>query len=167
MQICHDFTYKTFNPNTNDFDNEVKTFWREVDKATKKKFKIFNIIRTICLWLLPFALLGTLTCGVCIEAVSLWFFFGFFGGLCLFSFCVYYTADLDNKEDRIYEDFRNNNFDNEKIKCKTYNEEQKQIALEWRRTHPFEEKIRMAQTRGSSVDVAEMVKEYIKLQKGE
>ena len=167
MQICHDFTLKTFNPNTNDFDSEVKTVWREADRITVKRLKIFNTIRAICLWLLLPVLLGTLTCGVCIGEVSLWFLFGFFGGLFLLGFCICYTADMENQEDRIYEDFRDNNFDDEKAKCATYNAEQEQIALEWRKAHPFEEKIRMAKTRGSSVDIAEMVKEYIKLQKGE
>lgn len=167
MQICHDFTLKTFNPNTNDFDNEVRTVWREVDKATQKRLKRFNIIRAICLWLLLPVLLGTLTCGVCSAEISLWFLFGFFGGLFLLGFCICYTADMENQEDRIYEDFRDNNFDDAKAQCKAYNTEQEQIALEWRKAHPFEEKIRMAKTRGSSVDIAEMVKEYLKLQKGE
>lgn len=167
MQISRTFIYKTFNPNTNDFDKNPKTVWKEADKETVKKLKIFNITRVICLWLLLPVLLGTLICGVFAGEISPWFLFGFFGGLFLLGFCICYAADMDNKEDAIYENFRNTAFDQEDIECGAYNDEQKVIANQWRKEHPFEEKIRMAQTRGSSVDIAEMVKEYVKLQKGE
>lgn len=167
MQISRHFTYKTFNPNTNDFDKEIKTVWKDADKATEKKLKIFNAIRTICWWLLLPSILGALTCGACADAISMWFVLGFFGSLFLVGACIYYGVDMDIREDRIYENFREENFEEEEIEWLRYNREQEGIASEWREEHPFEEKIRMAQTRGSSVDIAEMVKEYIKLQKGE
>ena len=160
MTISKTFTYKTFNPSINDFYKEIKTIWKEADKETVLKLKTFNIIRSICLWLLLPVVLCTLMCGVCAGEISLWFLFGFFGGLFGMGFCIYYTADMDNQEDRIYENFREHNFEEEYDACVAYNLEQEKIALEWRQARPFEEKIRMAKTRGSSVDIAEMIKHY-------
>ena len=160
MKLSRCFTYKTFNPNINDFDKELKTVWKEADKQTVKDLRVFNFIRGICMWLLFPTLIVTLMCGVCAGEISLWYLFGFFGGLCLVGLCAYYTADMDNKEDAIYERFREEHFDKEISECLRYNEEQEQIARVWRTEHPFEEKIRMAKTRGSSVDIAEMIKHY-------
>jgi hypothetical protein len=160
MTISNDFTYKTFNPNINDFDKELKTVWEDVDKTTARKLKRFHFMRSLCCILLLPCVLVTLMCGVCADEISMWFLFGFFGGLFSMCFCIYYTADMDNKEDAIYEEFRNTHFDEEITKCLRYNEEQEQIARVWREEHPFEEKIRMAKTRGSSVDIAEMIKHY-------
>lgn len=160
MKISRHFTYTTFNPNTNDFDKETKAIWKEADKDTVIDLKVFNIIRGICLWLLLPVVLGTLTCGVLAGEVSMWYLFGFVGGLFGMGFCIYYTADMDNKEDAIYERFRELNFEEEYDECVAYNLAQEQIALDWRAAHPFEEKIRMAKTRGSSVDIAEMIKHY-------
>ena len=167
MKFSRTFTYKTFNPNTNDFDKEHKTFWKKVDKDTEREYKRFKLIQRICAILLLPMLIGTFACAMIAAECNWVFIFGFVFGLFGFCGCIYYTADMDSKEDAIYEYFRETNFDDEEQECQTYNAEQEKIALEWRQAHPFEEKIRMAQTRGSSVDIAEMVKEYIKLQKGE
>lgn len=167
MKLYRDFTYKTFNPNTNDFDAENKTIWKEVDKDTARKYNRLRFIQHICGILLLPMFISTFAFAALAAEYNWLFIFGFvfgLGGLCG---CIYYTADLDNKEDAICEDFQETNFDDEKQECETYNVKQVAIAEEWRAAHPFEEKIRMAKTRGSSVDIAEMVKEYLKLQKGE
>lgn len=167
MTIGKTFTYKTFNPNTNSFDDEHKRFYKEADKGTVKRLKIFKAVQFLCMCLILPCLILTFACAAMIEEISLWFLLGFIGGLCLVGSCIYYGIDMDNRENAIIDEFRDNNFDEEEAECETYNAEQKAIAILWRQAHPFEEKIRRAQTRGSSVDIAEMVKEYIKLQKGE
>lgn len=167
MELSRDFVYKTFNPNTNDFEKEDKTIWKEVDKDTKRKYNRFKLVQRICVILLLPLFIGTFAFAALGAEENGLFIFGFVFSLFGFCGCVYYSADMDNKEDSICEHFRETNFIDEAQECEAYNLEQEQIALEWRQAHPFEEKIRMAKTRGSSVDIAEMVKEYIKLQKGE
>ena len=160
MTISRCFTYKTFNPSINDFDKEVKYFRKEVDKKTEKKIKMWNIIQHICLWLLLPLFIGTMFCGAMADAISAWFLIGFFCGLFLLCYCIFCAFDMENREDTIIEEFREENFEEEKAECEKYNAEQEQIALEWRQSHPFEEKIRMAKVRGSSVDIAEMIRHY-------
>lgn len=167
MKLYRDFTYKTFNSNTNDFDVESKTVWKEVDKDTARKYNKFRLIQHICGILLLPMFISTIAFAVLATECNGLFIFGFVFSLVGLCGCVYYAIDLDNKEDAICERFRETNFDDEKQEYETYNAEQMALAEKWREAHPFEEKIRMAKTRGSSVDIAEMVKEYLKLQKGE
>ena len=169
MTLFRTFTYKTFNPNTNDFDNDYKTCYKDVDKATIKRLRLIHNIRWACIYMiLPF-IIATFVFGGVSEAVEnfWWAILACVGCMLAFAACIFGALVLEEKEDDIKQEFRDTAFDQEDIECGVYNDEQKVIANQWRQAHPFEEKIRMAQTRGNSVDIAEMVKEYLKLQKGE
>jgi hypothetical protein len=168
MKLTRCFTYKTFNPNTNDFDNEGKAFTKEVDQQTEKAIKRNEWLQHFCLYLwFPF-FIATLTFACLADTYWDWRFA--VGAVACFVAIVWASINIvtcETKNDTLKEHFRELNFEEEYEQCIAYNLEQEQVAIQWRAAHPFEEKIRMAQTRGSSVDVAEMVKEYIKLQKGE
>lgn len=169
MTLSRAFTYKTFNPNTNDFDNDYKSYHKEVDKATEKRLSIISNVRYACIcMILPF-IIAALVFGGVSEAVEhfWWAILACVGCMLAFVACIFGALALEEQEEDIKSQFREISFEAEYDECVAYNLHQEQIALEWRGAHPFEEKIRMAQTRGSSVDVAEMVKEYLKLQKGE
>lgn len=169
MTLSRAFTYKTFNPNTNDFDNDYKSYHKEVDKATEKRISIIHNVRLACLcMLLPF-LIAVFVFGGVSEAVEnfWWAILACVGCMLAFAACIFGALALEEKEDDIKQEFRDTTFEQEVDECDEYNKEQQIIADQWRKEHPFEEKIRMAKTRGSSVDIAEMVREYIKLQKGE
>lgn len=168
MTLSRCFTYKTFNPNTNDFDNESKAFVKEVDQQTEKAIKRNEWLQHFCLylWFPLFVAIITFAC----LADTHWdwrFVVCAIAGFVAIVWASINIVNCETKNDVLREQFRETNFDDEKQECETYNAKQAVIAEEWRQAHPFEEKIRMAKTRGSSVDIAEMVKEYIKLQKGE
>lgn len=169
MTLSRTFTYKTFNRNTNDFDNDHKTYYKEVDKATEKRLRLVYHIRLVCLcMILPFIIATFVFGGISEAGENFWWaILACVGCMMAFAACIFGALALEEKEDDIEQEFRGTSFDEEDAECEVYNAGQEQIADQWRKDHPFEEKIRMAQTRGSSVDVAEMVKEYIKLQKGE
>lgn len=169
MTLSRCFTYKTFNPNTNDFDNEYKSFRKEVDKATEKRLRLAYIFRVVCLsMILPFIIATFVFGGISEGGENFWWaILACVGCMMAFAACIFGALAFEEKEDDIEQEFRDTAFDEEDAECDKYNAEQEAVAEEWRKAHPFEEKIRMAKTRGSSVDIAEMVKEYIKLQKGE
>ena len=168
MTLSRTFTYKTFNPNTNDFDKSYKTCYKEVDKHIERKYKAYTFLFYLCASLVFPLLLFTISFA-CIADTYYFIWAGILSGVGLIAIgtAIYLAVFTENKRDAIEDEFRDTAFDQEDIECGEYNEEQKVIANQWRKEHPFEEKIRMAKTRGSSVDIAEMVKEYIKLQKGE
>lgn len=169
MTLSRTFTYKTFNPNTNDFENEYKSFRKEVDKATEKRLHLVYIFRVVCLsMILPFIIATFVFGGISEGGENFWWaILACVGCMMAFATCIFGALAFEEKESDIEQEFRDTAFDEEDDECEAYNAGQEAIADQWRKDHPFEEKIRMAQTRGSSVDVAEMVKEYIKLQKGE
>ena len=162
MTINKTFRYDTFNPNTNDFESEYESFTKTVDMATEKKYNLIHNIRWGCIcMLLPF-LIAAFVFGGISEAVECfwWAILACVGCMMAFTACIFTALALEEKEDEIEEQFRDTAFEEEKAECKKYNEEQKAIAEKWRAKHPFEEKIRMSQVRGSSVDIAEMVRYY-------
>lgn len=169
MTLSRCFTYKTFNPNTNDFENEYKSFRKEVDKETEKRLRLVHNLRWVCIcMLLPLLIGGFVFGGISEEIENFWWaILACVGCMLAFAACIFDALALEEKEDDIEQEFRDTAFNEENAECEAYNAEQEVIAEEWRKAHPFEEKIRMAKARGSSVDIAEMVKEYIKLQKGE
>lgn len=160
MELYHDFTYKTFNPNINDFDKEDKTIWKKADKDTERRYNRFKRIQLMCGILLLPMFIATFAFAAIAAEYNWLFIFGFIFGLIGLCSCIYFTADMDDREDAICRKFREECFDDEKQECETYNAKQIVIAEKWRAAHPFEEKIRMAKTRGSSVDIAEMIKHY-------
>lgn len=168
MKLSRCFNYYTFNPNINDFDKEVKVERKEVDVKTAKSFKRYEFFQHfyLLLWVplliasIAFACLADNGGGWVCVVIAI-------GCALLLGYASYQILACEDKGDALEERFRELNFEEEYEQCVAYNLKQEQIALEWRQAHPFEEKIRMAKTRGSSVDIAEMVREYIKLQKGE
>lgn len=168
MKLSRCFTYKTFNPNTNDFDDDHKAFAKEVDKETEKAINRNEWLQHFCLYLWLPLLIATLTFACLADTYWDWrFVVGAVACLVAIIWASINIVTCETKNDDLTDRFRELNFEEEYEQCVAYNLEQEQIALEWRAAHPFEEKIRMAKTRGSSVDIAEMVREYIKLQKGE
>lgn len=167
MTLSRAFTYKTFNPNTNDFDNDYKSFRKEVDKKTVKAINLLRFLARACVLLCGLCIIGAIAFGA-FSDTGLWWCIPCAIGCCILLIgCIILGVKADAQADYLEEYFRDISFDDEVAECLRYNEEQEQIARAWRKEHPFEEKIRMAQTRGNSVDIAEMVKEYLKMQKGE
>lgn len=167
MKLSRCFTYKTFNPNTNDFDNDYKSFCKEVDKKTVKAINLLRFLARACIILCGLCIIGAISFGA-VADTGLWWCIPCAIGCCILLIgCIIFGVKADAQADYLEEYFRDISFDDEVAECLQYNDEQEQIAKVWRAAHPFEEKIRMAKTRGSSVDIAEMVKEYLKLQKGE
>jgi hypothetical protein len=161
MKISRCFTYKTFNPNINDFDKESKSFAKEVDTKTAKAIKRNEVLQHICLylWFPLFVAIITFAC----MADEYWDWRFAVCAVAGFVAIVWVSINIVNREtkdDALREQFCETNFDDEKQECETYNAKQIVIAEKWRAEHPFEEKIRMAKTRGSSVDIAEMIKHY-------
>ena len=161
MTISKTFTYKTFNPNTNDFDKEVKVVRKEVDAKTTRAFKRYDFFQHLYLLLwFPF-LIASITLACLADNGGGWqCIVGAVGFLLLLIYASYQILACETKGDVLEKHFRENNFEDEEQECETYNAEQEVIEAEWREAHPFEEKIRMAKERGSSVDIAEMIKHY-------
>lgn len=161
MKISRCFTYKTFNPNINRIEEEIKTSWKEVDAKTTRVIKRYEFFQHLCLWLwfplfiasITFACIADNGGGfVCVASAICC--------VCTLGFISYQILACEDKSDALKDCFCEINFDDERAECEAYNIEQEKIALEWRQIHPFEEKIRMAKERGSSVDIAEMIKHY-------
>ena len=167
MKLGRTFTYKTFNPAINDFDSEYNRIYKEVDKKTARTINLFRALTKLCVVICFLSVISSVAFGACYDGGVPWCLFVCFGCMAIFLLGIWGGVNADSKADWLEEYFEEINFDDEENECEAHNAEQEKIANEWRQAHPFEEKIRMAKTRGSSVDIAEMVKEYIKLQKGE
>lgn len=160
MTLSRCFTYKTFHPAINDFDKEVKSFRKEVDKKTTRIINALRLLVRACIVLCGLCIFGAIGFAACADGGIAWCIPCSIGCIVLLIVVICGGCHADAKADALEEEFCEENFVKEGQECEKYNAEQEQIALEWRQVHPFEEKIRMAKVRGSSVDIAEMIRHY-------
>ena len=157
-KIKRDFDYHVFNDSKNAFEvDRRETAERSMTEDERKKYRTFRLRETYGLILGILFAVG----GIVVLAASndKWYYILFGFGLitfCAFAWTFGGNAAFDISS--LIEVAKNSGFYMEYLVWEQSELEQNDIAKEWRKNHPLEEKIRKAQESENCVDIAAVLK---------
>ena len=162
-KITRDFEYHVFNDSKNTFEvDRRETAKRSMTEDERKKYRTLRLKETFGFILgILFAVGGIVVALAAALAASnnRWYYILFGFGLivfCAFAWIFGGNASLDILS--FFEVAKSSGFYTENLVWEQSELEQNDIAKEWRKNHPLEEKIRKAQESKNCVDVAAVLK---------
>lgn len=157
-KIKRDFDYHVFNDSKNAFEvNRRETAERSMTEDERKKYRTFWL-REVCGFILGilFAVGGIVMLAASNDR---WYYILF--GFGLITFCAFawtFGANAEVDISSLIEVAKSSGFYTENLVWEQSELEQNDIAKEWRKNHPLEEKIRKAQESENCVDIAAVLK---------
>ena len=157
-KITRNFEYHVFNDSKNAFEvDRIETAERSMTEDERKEYRTFRLRETLGIILCILFAIG----GIIMFVVSndRWYYIMFGFGLivfCAFALTFGENAALDISS--LFEVAKSSGFYTENLVWEQSELEQNDIAKEWRKNHPLEEKIRKAQESENCVDIAAILK---------
>lgn len=157
-KIKRDFEYHVFNDSKNAFEvDRTETAKCSMTEDEQKKYRTFRLRETFGLILGILFAVG----GIIVLAASndRWYYIMFGFGLIVFcAFAWIFGGNAAFDISSLLEEAKSSGFHTEYLIWEQSELEQNDIAKEWRKNHPLEEKIRKAQESENCVDIAAVLK---------